>query len=503
MNKFSVLKKACILSLFLAATAVALPAPPRAPGISSPRPIFTTVHNFGVADGFAPYARLVQGSGGALYGTTSGGGTNYDGTVFGLNIRGTLTTVHSFDGTDGAVPFAGLIQGTDGKFYGTTYYGGANGNGTVFSIASNAALTTLYNFCSQSDCPDGYFPQGELVQGTDGKFYGTTESGGANRGGTVFSITSTGTLTTLYSFCSQSECTDGAYPFVGLIQGTDGKFYGTTYGGGTSDSCSYRCGTVFSVTAGGALTTLHSFEHMDGQYPEAALVQAADGKFYGTTYGGGTNGEGTVFRITVNGKLATLYSFCSQYVHQKCLDGAGPTSSLTLAGNGKLYGTAQFGGGTDCRTIAGTEGCGTIFQITQSGTLTTLYTFCLQRTCTDGAQPYAGLVQDTDGVFYGTTQYGGECGDPGCGTVFSLSVGLGPFVRTNPATGKVGANVGILGPDLTGATSVTFNGTQTAFRVVSKTFIEAKVPSGATTGTVQVKLPSGTLFSNVPFVVLN
>jgi len=119
---------------------------------------------------------------------------------------------------------------------------------------------------------------------------------------------------------------------------------------------------------------------------------------------------------------------------------------------------------------------------------------------TDGNQPFAGLAQDTNGIFYGTTHEGGASDSDG--TVFSLSVGLGPFVETNPVAGKVGGTVGILGTNLTGATGVKFNGTETAFRVVSSSFIEAKVPSDATTGTVQVQLPSGTLSSNVPFIVL-
>jgi len=133
--------------------------------------------------------------------------------------------------------------------------------------------------------------------------------------------------------------------------------------------------------------------------------------------------------------------------------------------------------------------------------LTTLHSF----DGTDGQEPYAGLVQGTVGTFYGTTVYGGArtCASPGCGTVFTLSVGLGPFVKTNPAAGKVGATIGILGTDLTGATGVNFNGTATAFRVVSSSFIDAKVPSGATTGTVQVQLPGGPLSSNVSFIVLH
>jgi uncharacterized repeat protein (TIGR03803 family) len=289
-----------------------------------------------------------------------------------------LTKLHSFDGMDGFSPEAGLIQGTDGKFYGTTGEGGAHNDGAIFSITASGTLTTLHSF----DVADGAYPYAGLVQGTNGKFYGTAYEGGANGFGTVFSITASGTLTTLHIF----HGADGAYPEA-LIRGTNGKFYGTTVGGGANHDCgsdnNYSCGTVFSITPAGALTTLHSFDGADGAYPEAPLIQGTNGKFYGTTAAGGA----------------------------ECLED--------------------------------------------------------------------------------------------CGTVFSLSVGLGPFVTTNPAAAKVAANVGILGTNLTGASSVTFNGGPGAtFTVKSKTLIIAIVPSGATSGTVQVQLPGGPLSSNVPFVVL-
>ncbi len=148
----------------------------------------------------------------------------------------TLTTLASFDGANGAYPYVlmTLVQGNDGNFYGTTYEGGANNGGTVFKITSTGTLTALYSFCAQSGCTDGAYPFGGLVQGTDGNFYGTTYEGGANDGGTVFKITPAGTLTTLYSFCAQGGCTDGEFPIDKLVQGTDGNFYGTTEGGGTS-----------------------------------------------------------------------------------------------------------------------------------------------------------------------------------------------------------------------------------------------------------------------------
>jgi uncharacterized repeat protein (TIGR03803 family) len=213
---------------------------------------------------------------------------------------------------------------------------------------------------------------------------------------------------------------------------------------------------------------------------------------YGTTGYGGTNpglygnGGGTVFKITPSGKLTTLYNFCAQ---GGCVDGEAPIAGLVQVADGAFYGTTSSGGA---------YGYGTVFRITPSGALTTLYSFCAQSGCTDGEVPVAGLGQDTNGTFYGATWGGGAYG---YGTVFSLSVGLGQFVKTLPTSARVGSAVRILGTNLTGATSVTFNGTAAAFTVVSRYLITATVPTGATTGKVEVVTPSGTLSSNVPFRV--
>jgi uncharacterized repeat protein (TIGR03803 family) len=464
MAKLNRWKVAYLVVLLRATTAIALPAQ-----------TFTTLHSFHQTDGTEPFAALVQGTNGDLCGTTYYGGANSEGTVFKITASGTLTTLLSFDGTEGSAP-TGLVQTTDGNFYGTTY----GGYGTVFKVTPSGTLTVLYSFCSQAGCTDGAYPFAALVQATNGDFYGTTAEGGANGYGTVFKITPSGTLTTLYSFCSQSNCTDGAGP-NGLVQATNGNFYGTTGGGGSDND-----GTVFRIAPSGTLTTLFSFNGTDGSGPNG-LIQATDGNLYGTTVEGANN-YGTVFKISASGALKTLYSFCSQ---SDCTDGEYP-NGLIQATDGNFYGTAYHGGAS---------GYGTVFKITPGGTLTTLHSF----DHTDGAYPMAGLVQDTNGSFYGTTGQGGAipaaCGVYGCGTVFSLSVGLGPFVETLPTSGKVGAAVKILGTNLTGATSVTFNGTSATFTVVSSSEIKTSVPAGATTGGIKVVTPSGTLSSNLPFRV--
>jgi uncharacterized repeat protein (TIGR03803 family) len=406
----------------------------------------------------------------------------------------TFITLHSFDGTDGADPYAGLVQATNGDLYGTTYYGGVNscvvggtdlGCGTVFKITPSGTLTTLYSFCSQSACADGEYPNG-LMQAANGDLYGTTGAGGTRSAASGRSSKSLrgGTLTTVHIFEGDFA---GIGPY-GLTQAASGELFGTTGSGGASGA-----GTIFSMTPGGTLTTLYSFctelDCADGQSP-SGLVRATNGDLYGTTVGGGSVssnclqgsfGCGTVFKITPGGTFTTLYSFCSQ---PSCPDGQAPEAVLVQATDGDLYGTTLVGG------IPGYDG--TVFKITPGGRLTTLHSF----NGADGSALYTGLVQDTNGVLYGTTSWGGA---NGYGTIFRLSVGLGPFVETRPASGEAGAFVEILGSDLTGATSVSFNGTAATFTVVSRSLITATVPAGASTGKVEVVTPGATLSSNVAF----
>jgi uncharacterized repeat protein (TIGR03803 family) len=267
-----------------------------------------TLLSFNGTNGANPQAGLIMSKEGNFYGTTYYGGTNSwpngYGTVFQMTTNGVITNQVSFNNTNGAEPFAALVQSSDGNFYGTTQVGGMAGYGTVFKITSNGLLTNLFSFNSTN----GAFPLGRLVEGADGKFYGTTFSGGASNLGTVFQITTNGVFTNLVSFVG----TNGAGPFSGLLQGTDGKFYGTTeqgYGPG-GDTNGY--GTIFQITTNGILTTLVSFDGLNGAYPLAGLVRTTDGSFYGTTGNGGTDGYGTIFRLSPAASPAPVFQPVTQ-----------------------------------------------------------------------------------------------------------------------------------------------------------------------------------------------
>jgi len=445
-----------------------------ATAITSPAQTFATLYSFcpksGCTDGWSP-SGLLQGTNGDLYGATwfggasSACGTDGCGTFFKITTGGTLTTLHSFDGTDGAVP-SGAIQATNGDFYGTATSGGtssacgADGCGTVFKITGGGALTTLHSF----DFADGSHPNG-VVQATDGNFYGTTWTGGASDAcstygcGTVFKITAGGTLTTLHSFAAS----DGSGPLGWLVQASNGNLYGTTRTPPHGEGGDYGYGTVFEITPSGKLTTVHTFDGTDGAYPYAGLVQATDGNLYGTTTNGGdnntcTSGCGTIFQITPAGAFATLYSFCSQ---PNCTDGAGPYG-LVQATDGDFYGATSGGGAS---SACGTGGCGTIFKITTGGTLTTLHSF----DGTDGEVPL-DLVQATNGIFYGTANGGASAncsdnpvnGENGCGTVFSLSVGLSAFPQVTLSTTSLSfGNEALNDPSAAKTVTVTNTGSAT------------------------------------------
>jgi len=395
----------------------------------------TNLHSFtGGSDAYGSGAVLVEASDGYFYGTTVFGGTSTNcetgcGTVFRMSPSSSLTNLYSFSLSDGAFPSGGLVQGSDGSFYGTTLIGGMNNSGTVFRISSSGGYTNLYTFGSSPN--DGANPYAGLVQGSDGYFYGTTEHGGAKNLGTVFRISSSGSLTNLHSF--KGYPSDGQLPYATLVQGSDGNFYGTTYTGGAIGD-----GTVFRISSSGSLTDLWSFSQSDGGQPHGGVVRGADGNFYGTTSGGGINNDGTVFRISPSGSLTNLYSFSGS-------DGSDPQAALVQGSDGNFYGTTLLGGHNND---------GTVFRISPSGSLTTLYFLCDQPACSDGYYPNGGPVQGSDGNFYGSAAFGGTSTNcpTGCGTLFILIVPLNPPANQISAVQSSGTNIVITIPSVVGET---------------------------------------------------
>ncbi len=483
MEKLRTTRRPCIVIALFVATAIA-----------SSGQTFKTLASFDGTDGGGPfYVTLVQGANGDFFGTTSGDGANNAGTVFEVSPAGKITTLYNFcslaECTDGYQPYAGVALATNGNFYGTTVSGGSTGYGNVFEITPAGKLTTIYSFCYTSSTCDspGYNPHAGVTQGSNGNFYGTTFQGTSNdtyNDGAIYEISGAGTIEAVFNFDIYAG--DGGAPSGPLVQASNGDFYGTTEGGGTN-----FYGAVFKMNSAVDATTIYSFCSLsncsDGENPIGGVVLASNGDFYGTTAYGGANGDGTVFKITPAGTLITLYSFCSQAL---CADGGIPQAGLVQATDGNFYGVT---------TGFGSNGSGTLFRITPSGNLKVLHTFCSEANCADGNSASGAPMQATNGDLYGTTDGGGTSG---VGTIYRWSTGLAPFVETIPTSGKVGAMITILGNNLGGATSVTFNGTAASSFTAAADEIKVEVPTGATTGTVQVVTSSGTLNSHVPFRVV-
>jgi len=372
---------------------------------------------FSNKDGALPYAGLILYNGN-LYGTTVSGGANGMGEIFKVSpTGGNPVTLWSFknSSSDGAYPYGTLVQ-LNGKFYGTASAGGAYGCGSVFvftppsTSGGEGTMTIMHSF----RVSDGNYPIAGLTKGADGFLYGTTVQGGRQNRGTMFKISPTSPylLTLLYSFCSQTNCADGQLPYAGVIQHTNGNFYGTTRSGGR-----YGLGTIFQYTPGksgsvGVLVNVHDFFDTEGMSPYAGLVQTTSGSLYGATSTGGThngqlNGNGTIFEFTPSDRNLTI----AHVFAPGSTEGAYPFGTLVVY-NGNIYGTTQNGG---------THGYGTVFELLPSlaDTITTVVNFdgnIGEGDSIVGSLPVAGLFQ-YKGTFYGTTYRGGPSN---VGTVFKI-----------------------------------------------------------------------------------
>jgi uncharacterized repeat protein (TIGR03803 family) len=336
--------------------------------------VYTVLRHMNLNDGEHSQSDLIQATDGNFYGMAYAGGSNNHGTIFKISATGTFTVLKSLLAADGYAPYGGLLQGPDGNFYGETSGGGSSGGGTIFKITPAGTLTVLRSLVPATDGGDG---KGGLVRGTDGNYYGMTNSGGSNTFGTVFKITPAGIYTVLAKLNGSSL---GNAPYESLLKAKDSSFYGTTSSGGL-----YNYGTIFRI-CNGVVTVLHSMNRTtDGGTPNGSLIQATDGFLYGTASIGGASGAGTIFKISTTGTFTLLRSLSYS------ADGSDPQGSLVQGADGALYGMNK---------LSGTNGAGTIFKITTAGVFSVLRHLL---SATDGTNPEGNLIKGTDGNFYGMT----------------------------------------------------------------------------------------------------
>ena len=462
---------------------------------------FFKVMDFDQDDGAWPSAALTQGPDGLLYGTTLGGGIRNAGLIYRVNPGGTLTTIYnfclkSFICLDGEAPVAPLILGHDGAFYGTAADGGARGCngygcGTIFRVTTGGIFKVLHTFKPG----EGGVAVGALVEATDGNFYGTTQATGeaGQQGGTIFRMSPGGRVTTLHRF-GDFENNTGGEPTGSLVQAADGNLYGTlTIGGDLNCNGPWGCGFVYRMTLSGELTVMHVFEYGDGELPYGVLVQAPNGYLYGTTLVGGDKecrmpyGCGTIYAMDLSGNFKVLHRFTGSLN-----DGSLTYAGLIVGSDRKLYGVSTDGGSHDQYGI--------IFSIDPdigNSSFKKIHSFRY----TD-VIPIGALVQSTSGSFYGTTEYSSEGLSCKCGTLYELSLGLGPFVTLERYFGRAGDTGWILGQGLDGAIDVSVNGVPAQFEAVSDTELMVTIPEGATSGYVTVTRSADTLKSNRPFQVI-
>ncbi len=423
---------------------------------------------------------MTQGRDGNIYGTVGDDNSNAAGSAFKMTPTGTFTRIYSFCAltscADGLGPWGGLNLGKDGNLYGTTTGGGSKASGTVFRLTPTGTLTTVWSFDNGTDGGAPWYPP---LQGLDGNFYGVSSTVYSGDYGAFYKLVPTATPPYKESVPVDFDYTNGNDPNL-PTQGTDGNFYGSAFSGGSKG-----IGVVYKTTAAGVITVLHNFAGYptDGTSPLGALVQGNDGAFYGVTYQGGTSNLGMVFKITSTGTLTILHNFVGAPN-----DGTYPRSGLILGSDGNLYGTTLNGGKAND---------GTIYKMTPAGVFTILYNFCSVTGCTDGFSSVIPLLQHTNGEFYGSTS-GNSLG----GSYFySLDIGLAPFVKIVNWAGRVGTTIELLGQGFTGTTGVSFGGVSATFHNVSDTYMTAVVPSGAKTGTVTVTTFTGSMNGNRAFLV--
>ncbi|HXM42775.1 MAG TPA: choice-of-anchor tandem repeat GloVer-containing protein [Bryobacteraceae bacterium] len=388
------------------------------------------LHNFASPpDGSLPNA-VYRDAAGNLYGTAYQGGASNAGVVFRLDAAGQQTWLYSFTGgADGRYPEAGVIGDAAGNLYGTTYEGGAAQKGVVYKIDTSGHETVLYSFTGGAD---GGNPEAGLILDSAGNLYGTTYRGGAKKAGAVYKLDTTGQETVLHSFTGGA---DGVFPQAGVIRDSTGNLYGTASQGGATDA-----GVVYMLDTAGNETVLYSFTGgADGRFPYAGVIRDSAGNLYGTTNQGGSSSAGVVYKLDTAGHQTVLYTFTGGG------DGGYPSAGVIGDSDGNLYGTASGGGPDYC--------CGVVYKLDAAGHETVLYSFTegAERPYgAEGGYPLAGVIRDSAGNLYGSTDRGGAADS---GVVFKLDTSghetvlasfPGPSDGSFPTAGVTGDSAGNL-----------------------------------------------------------
>ena len=429
---------------------------------------YIAIHSFQVSEANNSHARLVQDSGGFLYGTAPSGGAHGVGSVFKMDNQGNnFLVLHDFNTTDGSNPFSGLLLAGDGFLYGTTQMGGVGGDGVIFKIdTSGNNFSVLHSLDGVNEGGDGF--GGVVISGTT--LYGVARDHGANNYGTIFKIDTDGmNYSVIYIFGSGT--TDGSHPYGGLLLASDGRLYGTTEQGHNGTGL----GTVFGVdTTGTNFSTLHTFTGgTDGQDPQARLIEGTDGFLYGTTIFGGSGSSGTAFRLRKdNSTYSVIHAFSST-------DGTSPIAALTQIPGGLLYGTAMNGGTSN----------GTLFHLTTAGLLFHAdHDFASASGSTPQGAPLFGL----DSALYGTTS-GGGLNNVGVTYQFTIPTLTSISPDSGPAGG--GDAVTITGTLFQSGATATFGGSLAAVDSVTPTQVATHSPalSPGTLNDVVVGNPDNTV----------
>ena len=419
-------------------------------------------------DARTPYGNMAQGRDGNLYGTGLNAGANNTGGVWRITPSGTETVLVFFPST--YVNCKGLTLGMDGNFYGICTNGGTHNGGLIYRVTPAGVLTDLHDFdFSAQDC----CPLAPPVLGTDGNFYGST--GDPNAGAdNIYRITPAGVYKNLKTL-------SGGYSIPSTVHfGSDGNLYGTTQ---TAPVFGNR-GAVVRITTAGAIKTVYGFVDTTGSFPNSGVIQGTDGKLYGTTSFGAANGNGGIYKVTTGGAFTLLHSTDNP-------TGPANWNDLLQATNGNFFGAAEGGGSGNM---------GGLYELTSAGVFSS---FLFTNQNATGSQPFAPLMQHTNGTVFGTNSVGGSP-FPTAGTFFSLNIGAAPFISlVSPIpAGKLGSQIGILGQGFSSSSVVKFGGTTATTKTLTgTTFILATVPAGAHTGTVTVTTGTSTLTSTKTFKV--